>query len=104
MNTINNRSGVNLTVCFVTVLFLSLAIVAADVTFTTRIKHISTDLGKALNRILEYDDIEYTNFTENTHYLSKIEFNPKGMAGLYNMTHIFMDLIQSKELLPKGWF
>lgn len=96
-----SRCAMNLTSVLVTIVFLSVAIVTADVTFTNRIKDISRDLGKALNTILKDSKMEYSNFTDDAAYISKVEFHPKGMAGLYNITHTFMDFIQPKEIFPK---
>lgn len=98
----NNNNGVRFISALVSVTILSFAVVTADVTFTTRIKDISSDLGKALKNIFVHEDVVYTNFTDNAIYLADVEYNPKGMTGLYNITHFFINLIQSKNLLPEG--
>lgn len=44
----------------------------------------------------------FTELTDNGNYISDTTFNPKGMAGLYNFTNAFMDLILNKNINPKG--
>lgn len=102
-NKMRNRHSVNMTSVFVTVLFMCVAISMADINFTTRIKGISADLGRALKEVMNMT-IEYSPLEHNVTYISNVEYNPTGMAGLYNVTHIFMDLIQPKEIFPKGEF
>lgn len=83
------------------VLFFLLGTIHAG--YNHRIADISVNLGRALNKALEFENDTYTGFdAKNVTYNMSVTFDPKGMTGLYNITTFFMDLIQPKGLLPDG--
>ncbi|KAH0947412.1 hypothetical protein HN011_009786 [Eciton burchellii] len=64
---------------------------------------ISEDLDRQLNEIMASQALSYT--TVNTvalPYNATTKFNPKGMGQLYNVTNMFIDLVQSKQAYPNG--
>ncbi|XP_071052205.1 prominin-like protein isoform X2 [Onthophagus taurus] len=71
--------------------------------FVRDISKISRNLDRALYNVLE--DITgpvYTPVNISSTYYSSAKFNPRGMAGLYNITNIFMDILISKDIYPEG--
>lgn len=77
---------------------------AASSSFTTKMMGISENLGRALKNVVENADINYTEPNLNVTYVSSTDFNPMGMAHLYNLTNNFVDLVQKKQAYPEGMF
>lgn len=69
---------------------------------TSRFDGIGVNLNRALSRALDFDKVNYTKYVPNDTYVMRVIFDPKGMAGLYNITSYFMDLIQPKGVIPEG--
>ncbi|KAK2575115.1 hypothetical protein KPH14_008839 [Odynerus spinipes] len=64
---------------------------------------ISEDLDRQLNDIMASQAVNYTTVnTTGLPYNATTRFNPKGMGQLYNVTNMFIDLVQSKQAYPEG--
>lgn len=72
--------------------------------FNSRIDDLSANLNRAINKALTFDNISYVKYEPNDTYVMRVVFDPKGMAGLYNITTFFMDLVLPKGIYPKGEF
>ncbi|RZC39781.1 prominin-like protein, partial [Asbolus verrucosus] len=104
MAVISERHRVNLASLGVTLAVLFVAVKVSSGSFATRINKISENLDRALSEVMDEKRPIFTNLTDNATYVSDAEFNPKGMAGLYNLTSAFMELIFSKDIYPEGFF
>lgn len=98
----NTRMPGNLLSLLVTITALFLTVNIADSDFTRRISEISRSLDRALDEMLQIEHTNYTDYVDNSVYMSRAEFNPLGMGGLYNLTGKFMDLLVSKAVYPEG--
>lgn len=88
--------------CFLlTVIVLFVAVSVSDAGFANSIDKITKNLDVAL-RELRDDMPVYTNYTDKSVYKSSTEFNPKGMAGLYNLTTKFINFVVEPNFLKKG--
>ncbi|CAH1135695.1 unnamed protein product [Ceutorhynchus assimilis] len=96
------RQSVNLVSLLVTCLFLFLAVQFSDggVTFATKIKKITENLDIAVLTL--NDNVTYTDYEDKSTYNSSAEFRAAGMAGLYNLTNMFIDWISPKDILMSG--
>lgn len=64
---------------------------------------ISEDLDRQLNEIMASQALSYSTVnTVGLPYNATTKFNPKGMGQLYNVTNMFIDLVQSKQAYPEG--
>lgn len=76
------------------------------VTATTgsrRIADIGANLGRALDRSIQLENQTFTQHDSNVTNVMEVQFDPRGMQGLYNITKLFMDLVQKPDtLLPEG--
>lgn len=100
------RSRLNRLNLLITCSVLLLTFALADGNFTKRINEIGKSLNRAIFEMLEMETTVYTEFNANVTYYSSTHFNPKGMGGLYNLTVLFMRLLQPEgQLYPEGeWF
>lgn len=102
-NTLTPRRGTTNAISFlITIGMLFVALQMTDGTFVNKISRMSENVDKALNKVIHEEKPEYTTVEINSIYYSDASFNPKGMAGLYNITKIFMDLIFPEDILPSG--
>ncbi|XP_011640393.1 prominin-like protein isoform X6 [Pogonomyrmex barbatus] len=70
---------------------------------TSRMRAISEDLDRQLNEIMASQALSYSTInTVGLSYNATTKFNPKGMGQLYNVTNMFIDLVQSKQAYPEG--
>ncbi|XP_014605355.1 PREDICTED: prominin-like protein isoform X9 [Polistes canadensis] len=68
-----------------------------------RMRVISEDLDRQLNDIMASQAVNYTTVnTTGLPYNATTKFNPKGMGQLYNVTNMFIDVVQSKQAYPEG--
>ncbi|XP_034944559.1 prominin-like protein [Chelonus insularis] len=69
----------------------------------TKMRDISEDLDYQLQNIMASQAVNFTtvNMT-GLRYNASTKFNPKGMGQLYNVTNLFIDVIQSKQAYPDG--
>ncbi|CAK9834028.1 Prominin-like protein [Anthophora retusa] len=66
---------------------------------------ISEDLDRQLNGIMASQALNYTTVnTTGLPYNATTKFNPKGMGQLYNVTNMFIDFVQGKQVFPEGMF
>lgn len=70
--------------------------------FNTRIADISDNLGRALNRAVDFENETYTENNETVHYTMEVHWDPKGFGDFYNITIFFMDLVLPKDIIPEG--
>lgn len=105
----SNRQFINCFSFLITCAILFVAVkvsdgggLSGDISFATRINKISENLDQALSAVMIQGQPNYTNITDNATYISKIDFNPRGMAGLYNFTNAFMDLVLPRDIYPEG--
>lgn len=71
----------------------------------TKMREISQNLEVRLNQIMASQAINYSYVnTTGLPYNSSTKFEPRGMGELYNFTNFFIDLIISKQLIPRGKF
>ncbi|XP_071568502.1 prominin-like protein isoform X4 [Temnothorax nylanderi] len=94
-------------VYLVRVLAVSLAFLwpalSEETSLTGRMRAISEDLDRQLNEIMASQALTYTTVnTVGLPYNATTKFNPKGMGQLYNVTNVFIDLVQSKQAYPEG--
>ncbi|XP_030758746.1 prominin-like protein isoform X4 [Sitophilus oryzae] len=101
------RSLVNLFSFLTTCLFLFLAVQFSDgvsgavSNFATKINKITDSLDKAVLGLST--DVNYTDYNAKTDYLSvNTSFETKGMAGLYNITTLFIKAVMPKDILMQG--
>lgn len=98
-----SRRAVNLFSFLFALSFVVLAAKVADGSFTSRINRISDNLNKALDDVLHFDGANYTELTESATYHSTAQhYQHKGLAGLYNLTVWFMDLLVKRDVYPEG--
>lgn len=95
------RFSGNIASLLITCLLLFVAVNISDAGFANTIDKITKNLDVAL-RELRNDTPNYSNYTDETKYNSSMEFNPKGMAGLYNLTTKFINFIIEPNFLKKG--
>lgn len=99
--TVENRATLNATSFFLTCLFLSLTVSLSDGgnAFTNSLDKITKNLKVALDDLRRYMP-NYTDYVDTRTYLSGgVSFNPKGMAGLYNITTQLMNVILPPDFL-----
>lgn len=101
-NNNNNRGTFNVLSFLITISTLFIALQLASGTFVNKISKMSENVDKALNKVIDEEKPEYTTIEIKTVYLSDDKFNPSGMAGLYNITKMFMDFIFPEDILPPG--
>ncbi|CAK9802254.1 hypothetical protein ANTPLA_LOCUS3143 [Anthophora plagiata] len=64
---------------------------------------ISEDLDRQLNGIMASQALNYTTLnTTGLLYNATTKFNPKGMGQLYNVTNMFIDFVQGKQVYPEA--
>lgn len=98
-----DRRAVNLFSLVVALGLVAVAVKVADGSFTSRINRISDNLNKALDDVLHLDGANYTELVENASYHSNAQhYHHKGLAGLYNLTVWFMDLLVKRDVYPEG--
>ncbi|KAL1495015.1 hypothetical protein ABEB36_010505 [Hypothenemus hampei] len=97
-----SRRSIN-TVSFVltgVLLFLAVQFSDGGGQFATRINEITQNLKNAV--IALQVNVSYTNFTDNSTYYSSTDFRAGGMAGLYNLTNLFIDTLSPSDILMDG--
>ncbi|XP_018571677.1 prominin-like protein isoform X3 [Anoplophora glabripennis] len=101
LTTKNGRLRSNLACLAATCAILLATVAVSDGGFANSIDRITKNLDVALQDLM--DDLpKYSNFTESREYVSAATFNPVGMAGLYNITGKFMDLVLEPDFLMDG--
>lgn len=95
------RLSGNILSFLITCIVLFVAITVSDAGFANSIDKITKNLDIALKELRDDMPI-YTNYTETDVYKSSTEFNPKGMAGLYNLTTKFISFVVEPNFLKKG--
>ncbi|EGI67682.1 hypothetical protein G5I_03730 [Acromyrmex echinatior] len=77
-------------------------VLSEETSLTGRMRAISEDLDRQLNEIMASQALSYSTVnTVGLPYNATTKFNPKGMGQLYNVTNIFIDLVQSKQAYPE---
>lgn len=75
----------------------------SESSLTARMRNISEDLHRKLERILDEQNVIYSSVNmTGLPYNATTKFCPKGMGQLYNITNRFIDLVQSKQAFPEG--
>ena len=93
-----------LTVGLILSLFLvSVGFAQDSAGFSGRMREITKNLENNLQGMMKSHAVRYS-FVNTTKlpYNASTKFYPRGMGELYNFTNIFIDLIFSKQLYPKG--
>ncbi|XP_063981410.1 prominin-like protein isoform X2 [Diachasmimorpha longicaudata] len=91
-----------------TVLLLFCGVILPDTVlseddFATRMRAVSKDLDRQLQEMMASQAVEFTSVnTTGLPYNATTKFNPKGMGQLYNVTNLFIDIVQSKQAYPEG--
>lgn len=71
--------------------------------FAKKMRSINEDLEREITEFMPSEPVNYSTInTTGTPYAASTKFNPKGMGQLYNVTNMFIDLIQSKQAYPEG--
>nr|XP_012230182.1 PREDICTED: prominin-like protein isoform X1 [Linepithema humile] len=87
----------------VSLAFLWCPVSCQENSLTNRMRAISEDLDRQLNEIMASQALSYSTVnTVGLPYNATTKFNPKGMGQLYNVTNMFIDLVQSKQAYPEG--
>lgn len=90
-------------VCLVSLVLVWCPVSCEESSLTSRMRAISEDLDRQLNEIMASQAVSYTTVnTVELPYNATTRFNPKGMGQLYNVTNMFIDLVQSKQAYPDG--
>lgn len=101
-NTTPNRGQMNVLSLIITISVLFIALQLTDGTYVNKISRMSENVDKALSKIMDQEAPDYKPLETNSEYFSDTTFNPRGMAGLYNLTKTFMDLVLPENFLPSG--
>lgn len=96
------RRTVNAWSFILTCLIMVIGLKIADGTFTHKMNKMSENLDRALDKVIESGKPNCTILEVIVEYKSDTKFNAKGMAGLYNVSKKFMDLIIPANFIPKG--
>ncbi|XP_015513238.1 prominin-like protein isoform X2 [Neodiprion pinetum] len=88
----------------VVILSILAAPIGAQKSFPMKMRDINEDFDRQLDEIMASEAaVTYSTInTTGTAYAASTKFNPKGMGQLYNVTNMFIDLIQSKQAYPEG--
>lgn len=79
--------------------------VLTDDDLATRMRTISKDLDRQLQEMMASQAVKFTFYnTTGLPYNATTTFNPRGMGQLYNVTNMFIDIVQSKQAYPEGMF
>ncbi|KAJ8977094.1 hypothetical protein NQ317_003648 [Molorchus minor] len=97
----NNRLSVNIVSFLMTCVVLVVSVGLSDGGFANSIDKITRNLDVALRDLMD-DMPKYTNYTETRTFVSDATFNPRGMAGLYNLTKMFLDVVIPPDALMEG--
>lgn len=99
----NRRTRVsgNFLSCLISCLVILVAINVSNAGFANSIDKITKNIDVALQELRDDMPI-YSNSTDNEVYKSTNEFNPKGMAGLYNLTTKFINFVLEPNFLKPG--
>lgn len=93
----------NATNFLIVCLVLFVGVSVSDAGFANSIGKITKNLDVALKELRD-DMPVYTNYTDKEVYKSSTDFNPRGMAGLYNLTRKFLNFVVEPNFLKKGKF
>ncbi|XP_011499437.1 PREDICTED: prominin-like protein isoform X1 [Ceratosolen solmsi marchali] len=64
---------------------------------------MSERLARKLNETMALQSVAYSRVNETgLAYNATTKFNPRGMGQLYNVTNMFIDLVQRKQAYPEG--
>jgi hypothetical protein len=64
---------------------------------------MSERLARRLNETMALQTVAYSRPNETgPSYNASTRFNPRGMGQLYNVTNMFIDLVQHKQAYPEG--
>lgn len=99
----SGRFRANLACLVATSAMLLATVAVSDGGFANSIDRITKNLDVALKDLMD-DMPRYSNYTDEGDYQSGATFNPVGMAGLYNLTKRFMDLVLEQDFLMDGEF
>ncbi|XP_072760845.1 prominin-like protein isoform X1 [Anoplolepis gracilipes] len=92
-----------LRVCLVSLVLVWRPVSCQENSLTNRMRTISEDLDRQLNEIMASQALTYSTVNiAGLPYNATTKFNPKGMGQLYNVTNMFIDLVQSKQAYPEG--
>lgn len=94
----------NLVSFVVSLCVILLAVSVSDGSFVKQMNDITKRLDTKLADVLSDVEVDYTPIEEDATYSNGTRFNPQGMAGLYNITGIFMDWTIPVNLIPSGKF
>ncbi|RLU21443.1 hypothetical protein DMN91_005816 [Ooceraea biroi] len=90
-------------VCLASLVLVWCPVSCQESGLTNRMRAISEDLDRQLNEIMASQALSYSTVnTVGLPYNATTKFNPKGMGQLYNVTNMFIDLVQSKQAYPNG--
>ncbi|XP_011265455.1 prominin-like protein isoform X5 [Camponotus floridanus] len=90
-------------VCLVSLVLVWPPVSCQENSLTNRMRAISEDLDRQLNEIMASQALTYSTINiAGLPYNATTKFNPKGMGQLYNVTNMFIDLVQSKQAYPEG--
>ena len=96
-----------LSICIVTAmahlpLVLLLAALAAGANTSLRgaVRHVED----AIRHEMMIEPVRYSEPNISVKYQSNAEFDARGMANLYRVTNLFMDLIQREDPYPQGMY
>ncbi|XP_029169888.1 prominin-like protein isoform X2 [Nylanderia fulva] len=90
-------------VCLVSLVLVWRPVSCQENSLTSRMRAISEDLDRQLNEIMASQALTYSTINiAGLPYNATTKFNPKGMGQLYNVTNMFIDLVQSKQAYPEG--
>lgn len=62
----------------------------------------SSGVQHALPNVMPFREIHYSPPVLNHNYRSPVRFDARGMGNLYNLTKMFMRIIQREEPYPQG--
>ncbi|XP_060522307.1 prominin-like protein isoform X2 [Cylas formicarius] len=97
-----SRNKINAFNFLLTCVFLFVAVEISDggSNFAKKISKITENLDEAVLNLSS--TVNYTDYNLPAQYVSNVQFSAKGMAGLYNLTTMFMDLVLPTDFFMEG--
>ena len=80
------------------VLLVAAVAVTADTTLRGAVRHVED----AIRHEMMIEPVCYSEPNISSKYHADAKFDPRGMANLYRVTNLFMDLIQRQDPYPQG--
>ncbi|XP_066257710.1 prominin-like protein isoform X2 [Euwallacea similis] len=96
------RHAVNAASAFLSFALVVLAVHLSDGggQFAVKINDIARNFHAA---VIQLDvNVTYSDYVDNTTYFSNTKFNTAGMAGLYNLTKLFVNVITPRDIFMEG--